>query len=102
MSTSKKKEDYLKMREQGFETGAFHCKLREYNALHDPNMRHYFENRKLQSLLYSSGQIDRHGRVIEIEKNIGKLKILEREFTAAEKVEERRRREEIEMRVSWN
>jgi len=94
-----KKEAYLKMREQGFETGAFQCKLKEYNALHDPNMRHYFENRKVQGLLYSTGQIDKHGRVIDVEKSTGKLKILEREFANAEQIEERRKKEEIEMRV---
>jgi hypothetical protein len=73
--------------------------LGEYNALVDPNMRHHFENSKLQRLLYETGQIDRHGRVIDMRKNVGKLHILEREFTRAEKIEEQRRKEEIEMRV---
>ena len=70
----------------------------EYNALYDPNMRHYFENRHVQSLLYNTGQIDRHGRVIDLRKNAGKLAVLDREFREAEKVEERRYREEMEMR----
>ena len=63
-------------------------------------MRHYFENKQVQQHLYKTGQIDRHGRVIDIEKNKTKVKILEREFTEAEKVEERRMKEEMEMRVS--
>ena len=75
-----------------------HSRLGEYNALHDPNMRHYFENKHVQSLLYNSGQIDRHGRVIDIRKAKGKLAVLDREFREAEKVEERRYREEMEMR----
>jgi hypothetical protein len=96
---AKKNSAYNQIREQGFNTGAFQCKLNEYNALHDPNMQHYFENKKVQSLLYQTGQIDRHGRIIDVKKNIGKIKILEREFSQAEKVEDRRRNEEMEMRV---
>jgi len=98
--SSKKSTAYLQMREQGFNAGAFHCKLNEYNALQDPNMQHYFENKKIQSHLYLTGQIDKHGRIIDEKKNKGKLKILEREFKQAEIVEERRRAEETEMRVS--
>ena len=97
---SKKSQGYLQLREQGFNASAFHCKIGEYNALQDPNMQHYFENKKVQSLLYQTGQIDHHGRIIDMKKNQGKLKILEREFQQAEKIEERRRREEMEMRVS--
>jgi hypothetical protein len=98
---SSKKSGYYQMREQGFSSNAaFHCKLPEYNALHDPNMQHYFENRKVQSLLYQTGQIDKHGRIIDLKKNMGKIRILEREFKQAELIEERRRSEEMEMRVS--
>ena len=71
----------------------------EYNAIFDPNMRHYFENKKIQKHLYLTGQIDRHGRVIDLQKNKSKVIILEREFKEAEKVEERRMKEEMEMRV---
>ena len=70
----------------------------EYNALHDPNMRHYFENKGVQNLLYSSGQIDKHGRVIDLDRQKAKLNILEREFRAAQKIEERRQQEEMDMR----
>ena len=75
-------------------------KLKEYNALFDPNMRHYFENKKIQSHLYRSGQIDSNGRVIDIDKNKSKMIILEKEFRAAELAEQRRIQEEMEMRVS--
>ena len=90
---------YLKAREEGFSMGhVTKTKLNEYNALFDPNMRHYFENKHVQRLLYNTGQIDRHGRVIDQVKAKGKLAILDREFREAEKIEERRYKEEMEMR----
>ena len=88
-----------KSRESGFDLSSVpHCKLKEYNALADPNMRHFFENKKIQQLLYTTGQIDMHGRIIDPAKNKSKVNILEREFLEAEKVEEKRLREEMEMR----
>ncbi len=90
-----------KSREEGFNCrnlGSYN--LPSYNALYDPNMRHFFENENTQRLLYQSGQIDKHGRVIDLEKNKSKLFILEKEFKTAEKIEERRQKEELEMRVS--
>ena len=62
-------------------------RLNEYNSLYDPNMRHFFENKKVQGHLYSTGQIDRHGRVIDLDKNKSKLHVLEREFERAELIE---------------
>jgi len=89
----------LKAREDGFDMSwTSNNKVSEYNALFDPNMRHYFENKHVQSLLYNTGQIDRHGRVVDLKKNQGKIAVLDREFREAEKVEERRYREEMEMR----
>ena len=73
-------------------------RLNEYNSLYDPNMRHFFENKKVQGHLYSTGQIDRHGRVIDLDKNKSKLHVLEREFERAELIEERRQQDELEMR----
>jgi hypothetical protein len=70
----------------------------EYNALFDPNMRYFFENRNVQSLLFSSGQIDQYGRVIDLERQKSKLKILEREFRAAQMTEEKRQQDEMDMR----
>ena len=100
-SKKSSKDSWKKQREEGFDLNSIpHAKLTEYSALHDPNMRHYFENPNVQRLLYESGQIDRHGRVINLEKNKSKLRILEREFRDAEKLEERRLKEEMEMRVS--
>jgi hypothetical protein len=61
-------------------------------------MRHFFESKKVQSLLYSTGQIDKHGRVIDLDRNKSKLCILEREFDKAEKIEEMRYKDELEMR----
>lgn len=90
----------MKKREQGFDIVSIpHAKLNEYSALHDPNMRHYFENSKVQRLLYETGQIDKHGRVIDLNRNKAKLNILEREFKKAEEAEAARAKEEEEMRV---
>lgn len=47
----------LKRLEEGFTSNVKNSKLREYNALHDPNMRHFFENRKLQMHLYTAGLV---------------------------------------------
>mmetsp|Transcript_40861 Transcript_40861/g.52668 ORF Transcript_40861/g.52668 Transcript_40861/m.52668 type:complete len:110 (-) Transcript_40861:267-596(-) len=73
-------------------------KLPEYNALFDPNMRHFFENRVVQKHLQRTGQIDMGGRVIDLERNKGKLHIIEQEFKAAEKIETWRQKEEEDMR----
>ena len=77
MNKPTKKEKRLKLlksREEGFSMGHVHSKnqVSYYNALYDPNMRHYFENKHVQTLLYNTGQIDRHGRVIDLHKNAGK------------------------------
>ena len=97
---SRSRELKLKAREEGFNLGNLGAsKKTDYNALYDPNMRHYFENSKIQKFLLKTGQIDHHGRVIDLEKNKSKIHILEREFTEAEKIEEKRQKEEMEMRV---
>lgn len=44
-------------------------------------------------------QIDREGRVVDLDKNKGKLQIIEQEFKKAEKEEELRMKEEAEIRV---
>ena len=55
-------------------------------------------------LIFSQGkisrQIDKDGRVIDLERNKGKLKIIEQEFKSAERIEHWRQKEEEEMRVS--
>jgi len=95
----KREEDKNLEREKGFQLERLqHVRLTPYNALFDPNMRHFFENRKVQKILYESGQIDKHGRVVDEVKAKPKIKILEREFQQAEKIEELRQREELEMR----
>ncbi len=100
MSQHKNAAVSFEKREQGFSMGNLQAvKLKEYNALFDPNMKHFFENKQNQYLLYKTGQIDSHGRIIDLEKNQSKLFILEREFREAEKVEEKRQKEEMEMRV---
>jgi hypothetical protein len=94
------KEDLLERREKGFALNGLQAvKLREYNALYDPNMRAFFESRNNQFFLYRTGQIDSNGRIIDLDRNKSKLSILEREFKEAEKIEEKRQKEEMEMRV---
>ena len=46
-------------------------------------------------------QIDKGGRIINLEANKAKLSIIEQEFKAAEKEESLRLKEEEEMRVRW-
>lgn len=100
---AKAQEAKLKALEQNFNlTNLGSDKKPDYNALYDPNMRHYFENGKIQKLLLNTGQIDHHGRVIDMEKNKSKIAILEREFAEAERVEMLRQKEEMEMRVSFS
>lgn len=77
-------------------------RIDDYNSLYDPNMRHYFENKGLQSLLYTTGQIDKHGRVIDVRRSKSKISVLEREFVTALRIEARRQTEEADMRVISN
>jgi len=94
-----KEQEKLKKKESGWQMNQLNkVNLNPYNSLYDPNMRHFFENKKVQTLLYRTGQIDRHGRVIDLEKNKSKLHILDREFERAEKIEDRRQKDEHEMR----
>mmetsp|Transcript_1369 Transcript_1369/g.2218 ORF Transcript_1369/g.2218 Transcript_1369/m.2218 type:complete len:240 (-) Transcript_1369:24-743(-) len=104
MSRARGRQDEIKRREEGFNTSfctnrTSKSALTEYNALHDAHMRHYFENPVVQKHLYRTGQIDRSGRVIDLDKNKAKLHIIEQEFSAAQKLEETRLREEEEMRM---
>lgn len=85
-------------RESGFDLTFATSKLPEYNGLFDKNLRHYFENRKVQKHLSRVGMIDHEGHVIDISKSLGKLSIIEQEFKMAEKAEQQRLREEAEMR----
>eukprot|EP00613_Pedinella_sp_CCMP2098_P004373 CAMPEP_0171621736 /NCGR_PEP_ID=MMETSP0990-20121206/16794_1 /TAXON_ID=483369 /ORGANISM="non described non described, Strain CCMP2098" /LENGTH=129 /DNA_ID=CAMNT_0012187337 /DNA_START=180 /DNA_END=569 /DNA_ORIENTATION=- len=61
-------------------------------------MRHFFENKTTQQHLLTTGQIDRNGRVIDLEKNKSKLHIIEQEFKSAERIEYWRQKEEEDMR----
>ncbi|KAF0718451.1 Aste57867_1687 [Aphanomyces stellatus] len=88
----------MKRREQTFDSNTHNQTLPEYNALADGNLRHFFENRKLQQHLYDVGLIDKAGRVIDPEKHKGKLAILQQEFKHAEKAELLKQREEEEIR----
>lgn len=102
MQRRRNQEDILRRREEGFSlTGLNNIRRKEYNALNDTNMRHYFESENIQRFLYKSGQIDSNGRIIDLEKNKSKLSILEREFSEADKLEQKRQHEELHMRVSF-
>ena len=59
MKRAKSRENRrLASREAGFDLQSCpHAKLPEYNALYDPNMRHYFENGARQRHLYETGQV---------------------------------------------
>lgn len=45
-----------KAREEGWNSTR-HTKLKEYNALFDPNMRHFFETPSVQGHLLKTGQV---------------------------------------------
>ena len=91
----KKAEEGWNLRVSPFTT---EDKLPKYQGLYDPNLRHHFESRAVQSNLFRLGMIDREGRVLDIEKQKSKLFIIEQEFKAAEKSEIMRLREEADMR----
>ena len=92
---AKKRNEVLK---GGFDLRFKNHSLPAYNALYDTNLRHFFENRRIQKQLYNIGLIDQEGRVIDLEKNKAKLCIIEQEFKNAERSERLRKREEAEMR----
>ncbi|GMH70164.1 hypothetical protein TrLO_g443 [Triparma laevis f. longispina] len=94
-----RRDQYHSQREAGFNTRfGINANLSTYNALYDPNMRHFFENSITQSHLYRTGQIDKAGRVIDLDLNKSKLMIIEKEFRNAERGERERQKEEEEMR----
>ncbi|OQS07002.1 hypothetical protein THRCLA_00979 [Thraustotheca clavata] len=88
----------MKRREEGFDSNVHNQKLPQYNALGDQNLRHFFENQRLQNHLQEVGLIDKTGRVIDPEKHKAKLSIIQQEFKLAEKSELLKQREEEEIR----
>ena len=102
MPAKGKGKNYAAREEQwnlGVSNAIWHGKREEYDALHDPNMRHFFENDKTQRHLYNIGLIDNTGRVIDQAKSATKLNIIMHEFKQAERLEYLRQREEEAMRV---
>ena len=102
MPTKSKNKNYAAREEQwdlGVSNAIWHGRREEYDALHDPNMRHFFENDKTQRHLYNLGLIDNTGRVIDQAKSTTKLNIIMHEFKQAERLEYLRQREEEAMRV---
>lgn len=129
----------MREREKKFDTSFHLGKLPKYDPLLDRNLRHHFENPRLQRQLHRMGlvrrpappgcafpaamqavgpahvavrrpaeravtlapppQIDREGRVIDMEKYKSKIVIIEQEFRRAEEAEQKRIKEEEEMRV---
>lgn len=99
MPSTSKSQEYLRQRENGFSlSGAHQERLPTYNALMDRNLRHHFESRSRQSHLNDLGLIDAHGRVVDLEKHKAKLSIIEQEFKLAEQAEQRKSRDEDEIR----
>eukprot|EP00903_Cladosiphon_okamuranus_P011014 g10403.t1 len=90
-------KEWAKAREEGWDNTKG-TRIKEYNALFDPNMRHFFETPSVQGHLLRTGQIDRNGRVIDFQKQKGKLHIIEQEFKQAERIEYWRQKEERDMR----
>ena len=100
MSKKAKKRAYqkkMKEREKQFDMRFGLQKLPKYNGLYDKNLRHHFENRRIQSHLANIGLIDSEGRVVDLDKAKGKVSIILQEFVA-ERAEELGMKEEAEMR----
>ena len=75
MSKRAKKRAYakkMKEREKQFDMRFTLGKLPKYNGLYDKNLRHHFENRRIQSHLANLGLIDSEGRVVDLDKAKGK------------------------------
>ncbi|CAM9822655.1 unnamed protein product, partial [Scytosiphon promiscuus] len=97
MRPNRSSQERTKSREEGWDCTR-DVRIKEYNALFDPNMRHFFETPSVQEHLLRTGQIDRNGRVIDFQKQKGKLHIIEQEFKQAERIEYWRQKEERDMR----
>lgn len=92
---------YLQEREKSFDKDfGVRSKLPEYNALQDENMKRFFENSQIQRHLWMTGQIDKSGRVIDLEKNKSKIQTIEKEFLRAEKAEMRLMKDESDLQNS--
>ncbi len=63
-------------------------------------MKHFFENSQIQKHLWRTGQIDKTGRVIDLEKNKSKIQTIEKEFYRAEIAEMRMLKDEADVRNS--
>lgn len=99
VASKKRRDEVLRQRESGFNLSGVHQeRLPEYNALVDRNLRHHFENRTLQSHLSDVGLIDQRGRIVDLAKQKAKLSIIEQEFKIAEQSEQRRTKDEDEIR----
>lgn len=96
-----KREAYLKEREDGFDMNfGTRSKLPPYNALLDPNMRHYCENENVQAHLLRTGQIDAFGRIISLDNQRTRLRVIENEIARAEQFQQRLQKEEDRVRHS--
>ena len=85
-SPRKPKALLLKEKEAAWNTqGNEFAALPTYNPLGDKNLRSHFENKRIRRTLYEAGLIDKEGRILEAERNKGKLFIIEQEFAQAER-----------------
>ena len=91
-------------KENGWDGIGSDAPLPIYNPLNDRNLRSHFENKRVRKTLFEAGLIDKEGRILETERQKGKLFIIEQEFAQAEKEELRRQqfddfeRQRVEMK----
>mmetsp|Transcript_99727 Transcript_99727/g.171769 ORF Transcript_99727/g.171769 Transcript_99727/m.171769 type:complete len:284 (-) Transcript_99727:219-1070(-) len=91
-------------KENGWDAIGSNAPLPIYNPLNDKNLRSHFENKRVRKTLFEAGLIDQEGRILETERQKGKLFIIEQEFAQAEKEELRRQqfddyeRQRVEMK----
>ena len=100
MSRASKKEAYLKDRENGFNMDVgMRSNFPDYNELLDSNMRHYFENESIQNHLVKTGLINQFGRIISIDKQRTRLRVVENEIARTEKMNDMLQKEEGHVRL---
>eukprot|EP00993_Chasmostoma_nieuportense_P004569 NODE_5230_length_682_cov_23.736937_g5067_i0.p1 GENE.NODE_5230_length_682_cov_23.736937_g5067_i0~~NODE_5230_length_682_cov_23.736937_g5067_i0.p1 ORF type:complete len:171 (-),score=54.49 NODE_5230_length_682_cov_23.736937_g5067_i0:83-595(-) len=91
----------LKQKELGF---SLHenasVTLPPYNALLDSNLRTYFDRKQVRKVLQAANTIDEAGWILNLDKNSGKLHIIDQEFEFQAQEEERQRKEDMLARRS--
>jgi hypothetical protein len=93
-NVKKKKKQHVtkeasKQRELGWAASTTYEQMPIYKPLSDKNLCSHYESKLVRRTLCDSGLIDEDGRILDNERNKGKLLVIEQEFHNAEKEERR-------------